>query len=197
MKNPNRPALFLKKFLQQGVRVASIVPSSKWLAQAVLQNINWADAEVIVELGGGTGAITNEIIRHRPATCRVVVVEQDGDFVEILKERFGDEENVDIVHGDVDKLDEELTRLGIRKVSYFVSGLPFPSMKNAVQENMMACVREYLTEGGSYNQITEIPYIFKFVYKKFFQDVMYKNEPRNIPPGGVYICTRPIIIAKA
>lgn len=195
-ENPNRPALFLKKFVQQGVRIASVTPSSKWLAQAALRNIDWNSVGTIVELGAGTGAITNEILRHRPASCTVVVLERDKDFVEILTERFGTRENVHIVQSDLTNLEDDLASLRVTTVDHFVSGLPFPSLKKEMQQSIMRSVRELLHKNGSYNQITEMPYIYKFLYKRFFKDVTYKNEPRNIPPGGVYTCKHPIIITN-
>src|SRR5262249_38239277 len=46
--------LFFTKFLQQGRGIASVVPSSPWLARGVLQGIDFGQARSLVELGAGT-----------------------------------------------------------------------------------------------------------------------------------------------
>src|ERR1700760_3678839 len=93
--------LFLKKFLKHGTKIASLAPSSPWLSRATVGNVDWAKANVIVELGAGTGPITRVIAeRTRPET-KVVVLERDADFARILRERFAKYPNFDVIEGDV------------------------------------------------------------------------------------------------
>ena len=46
----------------------------------------------------------------------------------------------------------------------------------------------YCSGDGTYNQITEIPWIFWRFYLGFFNDVQFAFEPRNLPPAGAYFC---------
>ena len=48
--------LFLGKFLSQGTSIASVAPSSRWLSQTTVRNIDWAKARALVELGAGTAS---------------------------------------------------------------------------------------------------------------------------------------------
>ena len=83
-------SLFFGKFLKHGTKIASLAPSSPWLSRATVGNVDWAKAEVVVELGAGTGPITRVIAeRARPET-RVVVLERDPDFAAILRDRFAE-----------------------------------------------------------------------------------------------------------
>ncbi len=181
--------LFLGKFLRHGTRIASIVPSSVWLARAVTSNINWLSARVIVELGAGTGPITEEILRHAPTECRVIAIERDADFVALLRKRFESATNLEIIHGDALSLASLLTERAIDSVDYIVSGLPVPSFSKSDQQALFTVIGSILRTRGSFNQITEFPLVYKKVYTRFFHDVRFVFEPRNIPPAGAYLCS--------
>ena len=125
----NDHTLFLGKFLQQGTAIASVAPSSRWLSRLTVQNIDWQRTDALVELGAGTGPITRVIAAHVRPECRVVVVERDPDFARLLRERFQDLPNFDIVRGDVRDLGSILGDRGLASVDHVVSGLPVPSFR--------------------------------------------------------------------
>ena len=76
--------LFLGKFLKHGTAIASVAPSSPWLARLTVSNVDWASARTLVELGGGTGPITRVIADRAGPQCRVIVIERDPDFARLL-----------------------------------------------------------------------------------------------------------------
>jgi ornithine lipid N-methyltransferase len=180
--------LFLAKFLTQGTAIASVAPSSRWLSQTTVRNIDWRRARAVVELGAGTGPITQVIARSAAAECRVVVIERDPDFARLLRERFQEQPNFNIVHGDVRDLASILARLGIESVDHVISGLPVPSFPKPLQLALFQAVSQVLRDDGTYNQITEIPWLYWRFYRSYFQNVEFAFEPRNLPPGGVYFC---------
>ena len=120
-------ALFLGKFLRQGTAIASVAPSSRFLSRTTVRNIDWERATALLELGAGTGPITKVIAERAHPDCRVVVVERDHDFARLLRERFGQKPNFDVVEGNVQELDAILAERGITTVDNIVSGLPVPS----------------------------------------------------------------------
>ena len=180
--------LFLGKFLRQGTAIASVAPSSRWLSETTVRNIDWSTVNALVELGAGTGPITRVIARHARPDCRVVVIERDHDFARLLRDRFRDMPNFDIVEGDVRDLESILAGRGIDRVDHVISGLPVPSFPRELQQALFDAVRKVLSGDGTYNQITEIPWIFWRFYLGFFNDVQFAFEPRNLPPAGAYIC---------
>jgi phosphatidylethanolamine/phosphatidyl-N-methylethanolamine N-methyltransferase len=181
-------ALFLGKFLRQGTAIASIAPSSRWLARTTVRNIDWQRASTLVELGAGTGPITRVIAAFARPECRVVVIERDPDFTRLLRERFGGWTNFDIVEGDVRDLAPILAERGIGRVDHIVSGLPVPSFPKPLQRDLFEAIGTVLSREGTYNQITEIPWLYWRFYRRYFDDVRFAFEPRNAPPGGVYFC---------
>jgi phospholipid N-methyltransferase len=190
-------ALFLGKFLTQGTRIASVAPSSRWLSRLTVANIDWASATALVELGAGTGPITRVIAERVRPDCRVIVIERDRDFARLLTDRFGKHANFEIVHGDVGDLASMLAERNVASVDHVISGLPSPSLPRSVQYVLFRAVQSVLSPRGSYNQITEIPWLYWGFYRKFFNDVRFVFEPRNLPPAGAYFCRSPKEISTA
>src|SRR6476661_3302489 len=119
--------LFLGKFFRHGTAIASLAPSSPWLSRTTVRNIPWDRARVLVELGAGTGPITKVLAERARPDCKVIVIERDHDFAEILRERYSKLSNFDVIEGDCRDLAKLLADRGITQVDHIVSGLPVPS----------------------------------------------------------------------
>ncbi len=50
---------------------------------------------------------------------------------------------------------------------------------------------------GTFNQLTEIPWLYRRLYQRHFEDVRFVLEPRNLPPAGTYFCRRPRSLESA
>jgi ornithine lipid N-methyltransferase len=190
----NDHTLFLGKFLSQITRgnpVASIAPSSRWLSRTTVRNVAWDRVRTLVELGAGTGPITRAIAERVRPECRVIVVERDPDFGQMLRERFGALPNFEIVEANVTDLGVILADRGITRVDHVISGLPVPSFPRELQKNLFNTVRAILAPEGTFNQITEIAWVFWPFYRKYFDRVEFVFEPRNLPPSGAYFCRGP------
>jgi phospholipid N-methyltransferase len=177
--------LMLTKFLQQGKAIASFAPSSPYLSRAILRGIDFDAAKCIVELGAGTGPVTAELLRRvRPQTT-CIIIERDPDFCRRLRERFP---KADIVEGDAAHYDRLLTDRGFTHADHIISGLPLPSFPNDLRNAILAKVADTLAPGGSFRQLTVMPYVYRRLYKSYFDEVRFKPVPLNLPPGGVYVC---------
>ncbi|MFM7319703.1 MAG: methyltransferase domain-containing protein [Isosphaeraceae bacterium] len=187
----NDLTLFFRKFLKHGTKIASPAPSSRWLSLATVANVDWQNTMTVLELGSGTGPITNVIAEKARPDCRILAVERDPDFVVRLRERFADYKNVEIIEGDVCNLPQILTERGLEKVDAVISGLPIPSFPPKLQNALFENVAQVLKPGGPFNQITEMPWVYLRLYRKYFNDVKFRFEPRNLPPGGAYHCFGP------
>ena len=58
------------------------------MSKATIKKIDWDHAKIIVELGEGTGPITDQIVRKLKSHTTLIVIERDADFAEILRKRF-------------------------------------------------------------------------------------------------------------
>ncbi len=190
----NDHTLFLGKFLNQLTRgnpIASIAPSSRWLARTTVRNIAWDKARALIELGAGTGPITRVLAERARPDCRVMVVERDHDFAGLLRERFGHLPNFEIIEGDALEMASLLAGRGIDRVDHVISGLAVPSFPRDLQRTFFRMVGTVLAPEGSYNQITELALVYWPFYRKYFDRVEFAFEPRNLPPSGAYLCWGP------
>ena len=178
--------LFFKQVRQARGRHRVVRPEqSQYLARTICKGIDYAAAQVIVELGAGTGPVTKELLANVRPHTRLIVVERDPDFCTRLRVRFP---TADIVEGDAAHIDELLASRGITAVDHVVSGLPLPSFPRALRDAVMASVARSLAPGGTFRQLTVTPWVYKFIYRGYFAEVTFDLEPLNLPPAGVYVC---------
>lgn len=181
-------SLFLKKFLQKGRVISSAVPSSRALVEGMLRHIDFTRPATIVELGAGTGPVTEQVIERMKGFHRFVAVENDRDFCDVLRRRFPE---VTLLQMDATKVAEPLRRMGIDHVDYVLSGLPSPNLPAQGAVRLWKWLRRSLTPEGRFIQITIAPLVYRAFYDRLFERVSYRMVWLNVPPGGVYCCSRP------
>jgi phospholipid N-methyltransferase len=177
--------LVLRKFVTNARTVATIAPSSRALARATVQGIDWSKARVVVELGAGTGPITEELLKAAPAGTRVVVNEFLPEFCAALRQKFPD---LDIAEGDARHLGSMLAERGIRQVNYALSGLPLTHFARADRDAAIDQLGRVLSPDGEFRQLTTAPWLYRGLYRRYFRDVSFRLVVWNLPPGGVYVC---------
>ncbi len=177
--------LMTKKFIQKGTSVASFSPSQGPLCRKMVGGIDFDAAKCIVELGAGTGPVTAELLKHAKPHTRVIVVELDADFCARLRERFP---NAEVVEGDATMMEQLLAERGITSVDHVISGLPLPSFPKGLRDAVIAASAKVLTPAGTFRQLTNMPWVYWGLYKKYFADVAFHFVPLNVPPSGVYVC---------
>src|SRR5262245_52918953 len=177
--------LMFTKFLERGRVIASIAPSSRFMARATLSDINFESSRCIVELGAGTGPITAELLRRAGKNCRCLIIELDHDLCRHLRKRFP---HADIVEADAADLDRLLDERGIDKVDHILSGLPLPSIPEEIRDRILDVCARRLAPDGSFRQLTVMPCTYYRMYRRYFLDVRFRFVPMNSPPGGVYVC---------
>ncbi len=177
--------LMLLKFFRYGTSIASFVPSSSFLAKKIVDGIDFENAKCILELGAGTGPVTEELVKRAKPHNRLIIVELDNDFCNRLRQKFP---NHEIIQGDAAQIDEILAKLGVVSVDHVVSGLPLPSINKKVRNGILDASHRVLTPNGTFRQLTNMPWVFHLFYRKYFKNVLFRFAIWNLPPAGVYIC---------
>ena len=186
--------LFMRKFFKHRRKIASIWPSSRFMARACISQVDFSRARLIVELGAGTGAITQAILSQITPQTQLIAIERDADFFRILGERFASPaDNIKFMRGDVVHLPEILRDCGVRDrtVDAFISGLGTPSLPAAAQQGIFKAFAWAAKPDGVFSNITEIPLYYLPFYRRHFRRVQFQFVPLNIPPGGIYHCREP------
>src|SRR5262245_22307434 len=179
--------LVLRKFVTNAKTVATIAPSSRALSQATVRGIDWSKANVVVELGAGTGPITEELVKTAPPAVRLVVNEFLPEFCDALRQKFPD---LDIASGDARRLTELLADRGIPVVDYVLSGLPLTHFAPADRDTVMNQVGQLLSPDGEFRQLPKAPWLYRGLYRRYFREVSFRLVMWNLPPGGGYCCRR-------
>ncbi|OQX54693.1 MAG: hypothetical protein B5M48_00185 [Candidatus Omnitrophica bacterium 4484_213] len=76
--------------------------------------------DTIIEIGPGFGVLSEEILKKAK---RVIAIEKDKRLVEILKDRFGDFPNLEIINKDILKVD--FRDLKLAKETKVIGNLPY------------------------------------------------------------------------
>jgi len=185
--------LFARKFFQHRRKIASVWPSSRFMARACISQVDFSQARLIVELGAGTGAITQAILDALRPQTRLIVLERDGDFFRVLQDRFAAsarQKQIELLQGDVTHLTEMLRQHGVANgsVDAFISGLGTPSLPASAQSGIWQALRWAATPDCVFSNITEIPLYYLPFYRRHFGRVQFQFVPINFPPGGIYHC---------
>lgn len=181
-------SLFFRKFIHQGRGISSAVPSSRSMVDGVLAQIDFDRPATIVELGAGTGPITDVLNGLLRSHHRFVAVERDPDFCRVLRRRFPD---TPLIEADASRVAEPLRKLGIEKVDYVLSGLPTPNLPPRTLVRLWRWLQRSLAPDGLFIQITVAPMLYRAFYQRLFESVDYSMVWMNVPPGGVYSCSTP------
>jgi len=94
----------------------------KQVIKKVIRTANLLPKDIVLEIGAGTGALTQEIAK---IVKKVMAVEKDPRMCEALKENLKDFKNVEIVQRDILKLSETRSLLTDRDRVSVVANLPF------------------------------------------------------------------------
>jgi phosphatidylethanolamine/phosphatidyl-N-methylethanolamine N-methyltransferase len=111
---------FLKALVTRPRTVGAVIPSSPALARAMARQIDPA-AGPVLEIGPGTGVISEAILERGVTPGRLTLVEYDEEMARHLAARFP---RVSVIQGDAFDLDHTLRGHGGMPFGAIVSSLP-------------------------------------------------------------------------
>ena len=196
----------LRVFFLESLRslpvTASLCPSSRFLASALLRAIDFATARIVVELGSGTGAVTSELLRCLSPNAKLYALDINPIFVSHLRRRIRDPRLITI-QGGAEHLSSILAQRGVHRADAIVSSLGLTSMAKAQRSTIVGQAAKLLSKRGvltqfQYLHASAAPDWFsaiglpRFSAREFlrehFRHVSSETVLRNIPPAAVYTC---------
>lgn len=148
-------ARFIKAWVGNPGTTGAVSPSGRFLARAMARCVNLDLPGPIIELGPGTGPVTQALIDHGVAQERLVLVEYDAEFCELLKKRFP---GARVVQGDAynlsDTLGDLLADLAEGPAAAVVSGLPLLNKPENDRLSLVRDVFDLLHPDGNFIQFT-------------------------------------------
>jgi phosphatidylethanolamine/phosphatidyl-N-methylethanolamine N-methyltransferase len=180
-------ASFLLSAFSQPALVGALLPSSRWLAGAMVDAAS--GARLLVDLGAGTGAITEALLKRHPAAC-VMAVEMQAHLADLLELRFP---QIEVRRGSAHDVLESLHDAPPDTV--LVSSLPFRSLPARWREPTIAAVVAFLRRGQR-RRLVQYTYQPRapFDLRGRESGLRWSHERtvwRNAPPAGVWTLQTP------
>ncbi|AUC93889.1 MULTISPECIES: rRNA adenine N-6-methyltransferase family protein [unclassified Bradyrhizobium] len=175
---------FLRSWIEKPLHMGAVMPSGRLLARTMAQYVD-RDAEgPVVELGPGTGAITNALIEHGVDQKRLVLVEYNPGFCALLRERYP---QAKVVQGDAYRLRDTLWDVMKSPASAVVSGLPLVTKPMLTRLKLVRDAFLALAPGAPFVQFT---YSVVPPIPKSLPGVSTEASERiwmNLPPARVWV----------
>jgi phosphatidylethanolamine/phosphatidyl-N-methylethanolamine N-methyltransferase len=178
-------ARFLKTLLAAPRLTGAVAPSGRALARAMAAAIGSPSQGLVVELGPGTGPVTQALIEARVPPERLVLVEYDPSFCRMLEGRFG---GVRVIQGDAYDLPLTLASFAGQPIAAIVSSLPLLNQPSPRRTKLIADAFALTGPAGVFVQFTyglQSP-IPREACANRYSAVRSRPILRNLPPAFVW-----------
>jgi len=180
--------LFSRNFLKHPRMLGSVIPSSRYVVNRLLRQVDWHRAATIVEYGPGVGTITTHLLRRLGPDGRVIAIDTNRDFVHHLRRTMPDR-RLHVVEGSAADADAVLAERGLARADYVISGIPYTTMDPGVRDRILRTTHDVLQPDGMFLVYQFTRAVQPFLHEVFAQ-VHTEFEPRNIMPARLYYCRR-------
>ena len=175
---------FLRSWIEKPLHMGAVMPSSKLLARTMAQYVDVESKGPVIELGPGTGAITNALIEHGVDQKRLVLVEYNPGFCALLRDRYP---QATVVQGDAYALRDSLWNVLSAPASAVVSGLPLVTKPMLTRLKLIRDAFVAMAPGSPFVQFT---YSVAPPIPKSLPGVSTEASERiwmNLPPARVWV----------
>jgi phospholipid N-methyltransferase len=174
---------FFWGWLRNPKGVGAVFPSSPSVGKLLVTGVR-PDARVI-ELGGGTGTVTQAILDAGVSPKDLLVLEKDAGFAKFLTRRFPD---VQVINADALELDRYANRLS-GPADFVISGLPLLLFSDDERGQLLDRAFTVLAENGRFHQFTygaRCPVSQERLHELGARATLIGVAPFNVPPAFIY-----------
>jgi phosphatidylethanolamine/phosphatidyl-N-methylethanolamine N-methyltransferase len=173
---------FLHALLKNPRGIGAFCPSSTYLAHEMVRHVQIKPNEIALELGPGTGVITQALLNQEYPSQQIIAIEYSDVFAKKLQTRFP---QIKVIQGDAVELDKLIDPT--MQVTYIISSLPLRSLPLETSKAILAQIAKILPPGGRYIQFTYGYNHSTFGQLTTFKHVHNKRVWLNFPPARVDI----------
>ncbi|NVK53577.1 MAG: ribosomal RNA adenine dimethylase [Flavobacteriaceae bacterium] len=166
----------------------TIAPSSRFLAQRMLKQIDFSMAKVLVELGPGNGVITHQILKKLTPDAQLICFEVNDDFYQHLQKIKHPQ--LTVLKTSAEHINEELKKLGFSKACHIISSLPLTIIPNEISTAILKKSLYSLEQKGTFIQYQYSLTYYKQLKAVFKDAISLDFELLNLPPAFVYRCKK-------
>jgi phosphatidylethanolamine/phosphatidyl-N-methylethanolamine N-methyltransferase len=174
---------FLRGLILRPKNVGAITPSSPALAKAIAGQVDPARDGPVLELGPGTGVVTQALIERGIAQERLIAIEYDPEFAALVAKRFP---RARVVQGDAFQFSQLLDGTVDQPYGAIISGLPLLNFPMETRRRLIESALERLQPGAPYIQFSygtspSIPPTNRYTVQRAATIWM------NLPPARVWV----------
>jgi phosphatidylethanolamine/phosphatidyl-N-methylethanolamine N-methyltransferase len=179
---------FIRSWLEKPLETGAVAPSGKILARTMASYVDPNVTGPVIELGPGTGPVTEALVTQGVDPARLVLVEYNPMFCRLLRTRYP---AATVVQGDAYGLKRALGKvISQRAAAAVVSGLPIVTKSVRTRLRLINEALGFLSPGAPFIQFT---YAVVPPLPRAIAGVRAEASERiwlNLPPARVWIYRR-------
>jgi phospholipid N-methyltransferase len=203
---PGDTSSFLTEIFHHPHQIGAIAPSGRHLAALAAGLIpTHLDPQVVVELGPGSGVITDALHARLPAGSTLLAVEVNTAMVTHLRRT---RPWLRVIHGDAADLPALAEEAGVEAADLIISALPWTLLDAEKQSDILSAVAAALAPHGTFATVVTLPVrplprirrLRRYLAQTFDSVTRTHTVWRNTPPASLYVCRSPrrlIVHARA
>lgn len=182
---------FFGTFLKNPGSIGAVLPSSRYLARALVGRLELEPGQLILEYGPGTGPVTAIVRENLPPGAKYLGIELEPRFHQLLVHRYP---SMEFHLGSAADVSAILKQRGLPRPARIVSGLPFASLPAKIQDSIVDGIVHCLQ--GTHGDFRTFQYVHAYGLRaaRRFRAVMAERfdgferigpTVRNVPPAFV------------
>jgi phosphatidylethanolamine/phosphatidyl-N-methylethanolamine N-methyltransferase len=175
---------FIRSWIEKPLSIGAVTPSSRALARAMAAYVDPASKGPVIELGPGTGPVTEALVAQGIDPARLILLEYDPTFCRLLRRRYP---AATVVQGDAYGLKRVLGSHLAGPAAAVVSGLPLFTKPLKTRLKLVYEAFALMLPGAPFVQFT---YATVAPIPKALDRVRSEASERiwmNIPPARIWV----------
>ena len=142
---------FIRSWIERPLSIGAVRPSGKILARTMARYVDPNSNGPVVELGPGTGPVTEALVEAGVSPSRLVLVEFNPTFCRLLRARYP---QATLVQGDAYGMRRLLETLLLQPAAAVVSGLPMVTKPITLRLRLIRDAFDLMLPGAPFVQFT-------------------------------------------
>lgn len=182
-------ARFIRAWFDNPVTTGAVSPSGRFLARMMARYVDPERPGPVIELGPGTGPVTEALVARGIAPERLILVEFDAAFCRLLERRYP---AATIIKGDAYRLHETLAGILDEPAAAVVSSLPLLTKPERQRLDLLYDAFALMRPDGNfvqftYGMVSPIPRSRLGFGRASFETEASPAVWLNLPPARVWI----------
>ena len=142
---------FIRSWIEKPLSIGAVTPSGKALARTMAGYVDPQSNGPVIELGPGTGPVTEALVAHGIDPARLMLVEFNPTFCRLLRPRYP---AATVVQGDAYSLRASAGSYVREPAAAVVSGLPLVTKPLRTRLRLISDAFALLSPGAPFVQFT-------------------------------------------